>query len=155
MINVAFPSWSTCNPDSTLQPFGQGPKGVWLKINRRGKPQVLVHVSTYQGKPFWVPVFSNGRTCLPKVDANAKSNLGRARPHLKAFVAMPAASSAIEPLSAALGIWFRAVRVLKPISSPAMWLQPQISSARSYRKNKPPKRKTLYAYVYDIYIYIY
>ena len=28
------------------------PIWVWLKINRRGKPQVLVHVSTYQGKPF-------------------------------------------------------------------------------------------------------
>ena len=27
------------------------------KLNRRGKPQVLVHASTCQGKPFWVPVF--------------------------------------------------------------------------------------------------
>ena len=28
--------------------FGSGSKS-----NRRGKPQVLVHVSTYQGNPFW------------------------------------------------------------------------------------------------------
>ena len=29
---------------------------AWLKIEQEGgKPQVLVHVSTYQGKPFWVP----------------------------------------------------------------------------------------------------
>ena len=28
---------------------------LWLKFlnDRRGKPQVLVHVSTYQGNPFW------------------------------------------------------------------------------------------------------
>ena len=27
--------------------------GCGSKLNRRGKPQVLVHVSTYQGNPFW------------------------------------------------------------------------------------------------------
>ena len=30
--------------------------GCGSKLNRRGNPQVLVHVSTYQGNPFWVPV---------------------------------------------------------------------------------------------------
>ena len=27
--------------------------GVASKLTRRGKPQVLIHVSTYQGNPFW------------------------------------------------------------------------------------------------------
>ena len=32
---------------------------MWLKIKRSGlgKPQVLVHGSTYQGKPFWYRFF--------------------------------------------------------------------------------------------------
>ena len=29
------------------------PSGCGSKLNNWGKPQVLVHVSTYQGKPFW------------------------------------------------------------------------------------------------------
>ena len=29
------------------------PYGCGSKSNRRGKPQVLAHVSTYQGNPFW------------------------------------------------------------------------------------------------------
>ena len=32
----------------TLPEYGCG-----SKLNRRGKPQVLVHVSTYRGNPFW------------------------------------------------------------------------------------------------------
>ena len=31
--------------------------GCGLKLNRRVKPQLLVHVSTYQGNPFWHRVF--------------------------------------------------------------------------------------------------
>ena len=34
--------------DSPIFPCGCGSKS-----NRRAKPQALVHVSTYQGKPFW------------------------------------------------------------------------------------------------------
>ena len=30
-----------------------GSNWVCLKIKQEGKPQVLVHVSTYQGNPFW------------------------------------------------------------------------------------------------------
>ena len=31
---------------------------MWVKIKLPGYgPQVLVHVATYQGKPFWVPIF--------------------------------------------------------------------------------------------------
>ena len=30
---------------------------LWLRLNRRGKPRVLVHVSTYQGNPFWYRFF--------------------------------------------------------------------------------------------------
>ena len=33
--------------------------GCDSKFNRRGKPQVLVHVSTYQGNPFWYSGFVN------------------------------------------------------------------------------------------------
>ena len=33
---------------------------VWVKIKPPGiGPQVLVHVSTYQGKPFWVHIFDS------------------------------------------------------------------------------------------------
>ena len=35
-------------PDTPNWPIGCG-----SKLSRRGKPQVLVHVSTYQGNPFW------------------------------------------------------------------------------------------------------
>ena len=31
--------------------------GCGSKLNRRGKPQVLIHVSTYQGNPFWYRYF--------------------------------------------------------------------------------------------------
>ena len=30
---------------------------VWLKIEQEGKPQVLVHLSTYQGSIFWYRIF--------------------------------------------------------------------------------------------------
>ena len=36
--------------------FGQVGYGCGSKLNRRGKPQVVVHVSTYQGS-ILVPVF--------------------------------------------------------------------------------------------------
>ena len=47
--------------------FAQGPFGCGSKLNdRRGKPQVVVHVSTYQGKPFWYLFLSHSHlaTCL-------------------------------------------------------------------------------------------
>ena len=31
--------------------------GYWSKFNQQGGPQVLVHVSIYQGKPFWPRIF--------------------------------------------------------------------------------------------------
>ena len=40
--------------------FFQGTVGCGLKLKRRGKPPVLVHVSTYRsGKPFWNSGFLN------------------------------------------------------------------------------------------------
>ena len=42
--------------------------GCGSKLNRRGKPQVLVHVSTYQGNPFWHGFFlSEAADCQDKV----------------------------------------------------------------------------------------
>ena len=32
-------------------------KWVWRKIEQEGLTQVLVHVSTYQGNPFWHRIF--------------------------------------------------------------------------------------------------
>ena len=41
-----------------LRRFSKRLKGCGSKLNRAGKPQVLVHVSTYQGNPFeGIPVF--------------------------------------------------------------------------------------------------
>ena len=37
----------------TINHFGISADGCGSKLNRRGKPQVLVHVSTCQGNPFW------------------------------------------------------------------------------------------------------
>ena len=38
---------------------GRDPRWTWLwvKIKPGYGPQILVHVSSYQGKPFWVPIF--------------------------------------------------------------------------------------------------
>ena len=42
--------------------------GCGSKLNRRGKPQVLVHVSTYQGTPFWNSGFLRHSHILRFVD---------------------------------------------------------------------------------------
>ena len=41
--------------------------GCGSKLNRRGKPQVLVHVSTYQGNPFWNSGFLSHSHVSPMV----------------------------------------------------------------------------------------
>ena len=55
-LGGGFPTKKGWYPYSTLS--NGGPKWVWVKIKAPGYgPQVLVHVATYQGKPFWVPIF--------------------------------------------------------------------------------------------------
>ena len=46
-----IPFWGIGAPP-ILEPILVG-IGCGSKLNRRGKPQVLVHFSTYQGDPFW------------------------------------------------------------------------------------------------------
>ena len=54
------PLWGSAPACQAYTETGQGvgPKnGCGSKFNDRSKRQVLVHVSTYQGKPFWNSVF--------------------------------------------------------------------------------------------------
>ena len=45
-------------PISSSHQSESGTKWVWVKIKRAGYGrQILVHVSIYQGKPFWAPIF--------------------------------------------------------------------------------------------------
>ena len=71
-------SFLVCSSDSgpmlTLFRLGRG-----SKFNRRGKPQVLVHVSTNQGNPFWnsgwVPFWISGFLTVTHIGAEARNLL--------------------------------------------------------------------------------
>ena len=79
---VALVAWNAAAHAERGRGFGQhdvpsaGPRGArqenecGSKLNRRGRPQVLVHVSTYQGNPFWHRFFE------PQPNGKGKKSLG-------------------------------------------------------------------------------
>ena len=60
---LAAGKFSPCFP----LPWCHLQNGYGSKLTRRGKPQVLVHVSTYQGNPFW----NSGFLSHSQMDAQA------------------------------------------------------------------------------------